>query len=62
MGAIEVTRSGMREPEIITIAEISARVLVRGERRENVRSEAIELRKGFATLYHCSEDGVPSVA
>src|SRR5262249_39334473 len=59
IGTIEVTRFGMREPEMESIADLIARVLVRGEAPEKVRAEAIELVRALPTLYYCLENGLP---
>jgi glycine hydroxymethyltransferase len=59
MGTIEVTRLGMKEPEMEQIAELIARVVVRGEAPETVAKDALALRAGFQTLYYCFETGLP---
>lgn len=59
MGTIEVTRYGMKEAEMTAIAELIARVVVRGEAPERVRPDAIALRTAFPTLYYCFESGLP---
>ena len=59
MGTIEVTRLGMREREMEAIAELMARVLIRGEEAEAVKPDALALRHGFQTLYYCFETGLP---
>jgi len=59
MGTIEVTRLGMREREMEAIAELIARVLLRGEEPEAVKADALALRHGFQTLYYCFETGLP---
>ena len=61
MGTIEVTRLGMKEPEMDAIGELIARVLVRNEEPETVKKDALELRHGFQTLYYCFETGLPPV-
>ncbi|HUN49313.1 MAG TPA: aminotransferase class I/II-fold pyridoxal phosphate-dependent enzyme, partial [Stellaceae bacterium] len=58
-GTIEVTRLGMGVREMEAIAEMIARVLVRGEPPETVRPDALALRSGFQTLYYCFENGLP---
>jgi len=58
-GTIEVTRLGMGVTEMEAIAEMIARVLVRGEPPETVRPDALALRSGFQTLYYCFENGLP---
>ena len=59
IGTIEVTRYGMKEPEMEATAELIARVVVRGEDPEQVRPEAVALRRAFPTLYYCFENGLP---
>ena len=59
IGTIEVTRFGMKEPEMEAIAELIARVVVRGEEPERVKQDSLELRSGFQTLYYCFETGLP---
>jgi len=59
MGTIEVTRLGMREREMEAIAELVARVLIRGEEPEAVKPDALALRRDFQTLYYCFETGLP---
>ncbi len=59
MGTIEVTRFGMMESEMETIAELIARVVVRGEPPERVKSEADALRAGFQTIYYSFDAGLP---
>jgi glycine hydroxymethyltransferase len=59
MGTIEVTRLGMREREMAAIADLIARVLIRGEEPEAVKPDALALRRDFQTLYYCFEAGLP---
>jgi len=59
MGTIEVTRLGMREREMEAIAELIARVLLKGEEPEQVKLDALALRREFQTLYYCFETGLP---
>jgi glycine hydroxymethyltransferase len=59
MGTIEVTRYGMKEPEMAAIADLIARVVVKGEEPEFVAGEAVSLRRSFPTLYYCFETGLP---
>lgn len=61
IGTIEVTRYGMREKEMEAIAEMIARIVVRKEKPEDVKAEAVALRKSFPTLYYCFENGMPPV-
>ncbi len=59
MGTIEATRLGMKESEMAAIADLIARVLVRGEEPEIVGKDALDLRTAFQTLYYCFENGLP---
>ncbi len=43
------------------IADLIARVVVRGEAPEAVSKEAVALRRSFPTLYYCFETGLPAV-
>jgi glycine hydroxymethyltransferase len=59
IGTIEVTRYGMGEREMETIAELIARVVLHGEDASAVATEATALRRAFPTLYYCFENGLP---
>ena len=59
IGTIEVTRQGMGPREMTEIAEMIARVVVRGEEPEKVKRDALALRAGFPKLYYCFEHGLP---
>lgn len=59
MGTIEVTRFGMGPAEMTRIAELIARVVVRGENPAAVKPDALALRSGFQRLYYCFETGLP---
>ena len=59
IGTIEVTRLGMREPEMEAIAELIARVLLKREEPEQVKPDALALRREFQMLYYCFETGLP---
>jgi glycine hydroxymethyltransferase len=59
MGTIEVTRYGMKELEMAAIADLIARVVVKGEEPELVAGQAVSLRRSFPTLYYCFETGLP---
>jgi glycine hydroxymethyltransferase len=59
MGTTEVTRLGMREPEIEQIAEFIARVLVDHAPPEAVVDDVTAFREPYQTLYYCVEAGLP---
>ncbi|GAC1384741.1 MAG: serine hydroxymethyltransferase [Ktedonobacteraceae bacterium] len=61
MGTIEITRLGMHENEMDTIADFIARVLVEREAPEDVRDDVIAFREAYQTLYYCFENGLPGI-
>ena len=60
MGTIEVTRLGLMEDDMATIAEFMARVLVRGESTEQVRQDVEAFRRPLQTFYYNFDEGWPS--
>jgi glycine hydroxymethyltransferase len=59
IGTIEVTRLGMRESDMETIADFIARILVKNETPEAVGKEVIEFRLPQQTLYYNFDHGLP---
>lgn len=59
LGTVEVTRLGMREPEMATIAGLIRRVLLDRVDPETVGQEVAELRAAFQRLYYCFDSGLP---
>jgi glycine hydroxymethyltransferase len=59
IGTIEVTRLGMKEPEMELIGELISDVLLRGVDPAVVRRKTIDLRSGYQKLYYCFESGLP---
>lgn len=59
MGTIEVTRLGLREPDMAVIAGFIARVLVRGEPPEQVKKDVEDFRLPLQTLYYNFDHGLP---
>lgn len=59
MGTIEVTRLGMREPEMEQIADFIARVLVDHRAPEMLVDDVTAFRGPYQTLYYCVEQGLP---
>lgn len=59
MGTIEVTRLGMREKEMDTIADFMSRVLIEKQSPENVLEDVIEFRQAYQTLYYNFDHGIP---
>jgi glycine hydroxymethyltransferase len=59
MGTIEVTRLGMGEEDMETIADFIVRILVDKAAPEDVMEDVIEFRMPFQTLYYCFDNGLP---
>src|SRR5258706_15183829 len=62
MGTIEITRLGMGEAQMETIADFITRILVERIDTEAVRDEVIAFRQPYQTLSYCFENGFPSQA
>jgi len=59
LGTIEVTRLGMRETEMETIADFMARLLIEQVAPEEVVRDVIAFRQPYQTVYYCFDHGVP---
>jgi glycine hydroxymethyltransferase len=59
MGTTEVTRLGMGESQMQTIADFISRVLVDGVEPEALIGEVRAFREPYQTLYYCVENGLP---
>jgi glycine hydroxymethyltransferase len=59
MGTIEVTRLGMGEEDMKTIADFMVRILVEKTSPEDVMEDVIEFRMPFQTMYYCFDNGLP---
>ncbi len=59
IGTIEVTRLGMSEAEMESIADFIARVLVEKAPVEQVANEVIAFRESYQTLYYNFDHGLP---
>jgi glycine hydroxymethyltransferase len=59
IGTIEVTRLGMREAEMGTIADFVAQVLVERRDPEAIADDVTAFRLPCQTLYYCFEHGLP---
>ena len=59
MGTIEVTRLGMNEKDMETIADFMARILIRKEDPEKVGKDAVDFRLPRQTLYYNFDHGYP---
>jgi glycine hydroxymethyltransferase len=58
LGTSEVTRLGMGEREMRTIAEFIARVVVKGEPEKRVAEEVAEFRKDYQKIHYCFESPI----
>jgi glycine hydroxymethyltransferase len=59
IGTTEVTRLGMREKDMETIADFMTRVLVEQIAPENVVDDVIAFREPYQTVYYCFDHGIP---
>ncbi len=59
IGTIEITRLGLMEEHMPTIAEFFERVLVKQEKPESVRRDVEDFRLPLQTFYYCFENGRP---
>ncbi len=62
IGTTEVTRLGMGEADMETIADFIARVLVEGVEPERIADDVIAFRQPYQTVYYCFEAGLPPTA
>jgi glycine/serine hydroxymethyltransferase len=58
MGSIEVTRLGMREKEMETIADFMARILIEKAAPEDVMEDVVDFRLPYQTMYYCFDNGL----
>lgn len=56
LGTSEVTRLGMRESEMVEVAEFIKRVIVDKEDRKKVSEDVAEFRKDFQKVHYCFEN------
>jgi len=56
LGSQEVTRLGMKEKDMDSVAELISRV-ARGEDPEKVKSDAVELKRSFTKVHYCFFEG-----
>jgi len=55
IGVSELTRLGMKESEMKSVAELMCRVVMKGEDPEKVAKQVEEFRKGFQYCHYCFE-------
>ncbi len=60
MGTIEITRLGMGEAQMETIADFIARILIERAEPEKVVDDVMAFRQPYQTLYYCFEHGLPT--
>ena len=60
IGTTEITRLGMKEHEMETIADFMARVLVEQEAPEEVVNDVVAFREPYQTVYYCFDHGIPA--
>ncbi|MEM3672635.1 MAG: serine hydroxymethyltransferase [Candidatus Bathyarchaeia archaeon] len=56
LGVSEVTRLGMRESEMVEIAELIKRVVIDREPPEKVKTDVAEFRKEYQKVHYCFEN------
>jgi glycine hydroxymethyltransferase len=54
-GVSEVTRLGMKEPQMREVADLMARVVVKGEASSRVAADVAEFRRGFTRVHFAFE-------
>lgn len=59
IGTIEITRLGMREADMATIADFMARVLIENEAPVQVGQDVVDFRLPQQTFYYCFDNGLP---
>jgi glycine hydroxymethyltransferase len=59
IGTTEVTRLGMKEQEMETIADFMAHVLVEKVAPEEVVNDVLAFREPYQTVYYCFDHGIP---
>lgn len=55
LGTSEVTRLGMKEPEMVEIAEFIKRVIIDKEDIQKVKKDVAEFRRQYQKVHHCFE-------
>ena len=59
MGTIEITRLGMREAQMETIADFMARILIAQRAPEDVAEDVIEFQLPYQKFYYGFAHGLP---
>src|SRR5213593_1719018 len=61
-GVSEVTRLGMKESDVVEIADLMTRVVVKGEDSRRVAADVAEFRKGFQRVQYAFESSKDAYA
>jgi glycine hydroxymethyltransferase len=56
LGTQEITRLGMKENDMKTIAEFYRRIVIDKESPEKIKSEVLEFRSKFTKVHYTLED------
>ncbi len=59
IGTTEITRLGMKEQEMETIADFMAGILVEQKSPEEVVDDVVAFREPYQTVYYCFDHGIP---
>lgn len=57
IGSQELTRLGMKEKDMAEVAELVARVVVKGELPERVKPDVIDFKRHFTKVHYCFFEG-----
>ena len=57
IGSQELTRLGMKEKEMAEVAELVARVVVKGQAPEKVKPDVIDFKRQFTKVHYCFFEG-----
>ncbi len=57
IGSQELTRLGMKEKEMVDVAELITRVVVKGEVPEKVKRDVVVFKRQFTKVHYCFFDG-----
>ncbi|MCJ7464127.1 MAG: serine hydroxymethyltransferase [Thermoplasmata archaeon] len=57
IGSQELTRLGMKEKDMVEVAELVARVVVKGEAPEKVKPDVIDFKRQFTKVHYCFFEG-----
>lgn len=57
IGSQELTRLGMKEKDMAEVAELIARVVVKGQEPERVKPDVVDLKRQFTKVHYCFFEG-----